>query len=59
MVIAAYLFGAGVAFLILGAVWVWSLNTLFGFGIPYTVKTILAAAVLGGILSGGSSRSKE
>jgi hypothetical protein len=36
---------------------VWSLNTLFALGIPYTFWTWLAMLVLGGTI-GGVSRSK-
>jgi hypothetical protein len=31
---------------------IWSLNALFGLGIPFTFKTWLAACVLGGVVSG-------
>ena len=32
---------------------IWALNTLFGLGIAYTLKTWFAALVLGGIVAGG------
>lgn len=30
---------------------IWALNTLFGLGIPYTLKTWFAALLLGGALT--------
>lgn len=32
---------------------IWALNTLFGLGIAYTLKTWAAAFILGGIVMGG------
>jgi hypothetical protein len=37
---------------------VWSVNTLFGMAIPYTIKTYFAALVLGGLFSAKVSISK-
>ena len=38
---------------------IWSLNTLFGLTITYTIKTWLAALVLGGIVGGTVVRSSN
>ena len=37
---------------------IWAVNTLFGLTIPFTLKTWLAAIVLGGLVSGRASSSK-
>ena len=34
---------------------IWSMNTLFGLGIAYTLKTWLAALILVGIVCGASA----
>jgi hypothetical protein len=38
---------------------IWSLNTLFGLGIAYTLKTWAAALILGGAVTTSSSTSKK
>ena len=38
---------------------IWSLNTLFGLTITYTIKTWLAALVLGAFVGGSSVRSGD
>ena len=47
------------AIIVLAVIWgplliIWSLNTLFGLGIAYSIKTWFAALALGGALAGGS-----
>lgn len=36
---------------------IWALNTLFGLGIEYTIKTWAAALIIGGMFSASASRS--
>ena len=38
---------------------IWSLNTLFGLGIAYSIKTWFAALVLAGIVGKSSSSKKD
>lgn len=38
---------------------IWSVNTLFSLGIPYTFKTYLAALVLGGLFSARATSSSS
>lgn len=38
---------------------IWSLNTLFGLGIAYTLQTWVAALILGGVLSRSASSSSK
>jgi len=35
---------------------IWALNTLFGLGIAYTIKTWAAALLLGTLIQGGGRR---
>ncbi len=37
---------------------IWSVNTLFGLTIPFTLKTWFAALVLGGLVYGRTSSSE-
>ena len=37
---------------------IWSVNTLFGLTIPFSLKTWFAALVLGGLVSGRASSKK-
>ena len=38
---------------------IWSVNTLFGLGIPYTFKTWLAMGILGLAVGGPAARPKS
>ena len=38
---------------------VWALNALFGLAIAYTLKTWLAALILGGAISASARRSSQ
>lgn len=38
---------------------IWSLNTLFGFGIAYNITTWFAALVLGGLVSARSGSTSK
>jgi len=38
---------------------IWSLNTLFGLGIAYSLKTWFAALILGGIVGGNKVNNSK
>ena len=38
---------------------IWAINTLFGLGIAYTLKTWFASLVLFGAIAGSSARSSD
>lgn len=44
---------------LVGVVLVWSLNTLFNLGLPYTWKTILAAFLLTSAVAGTTQRARR
>lgn len=55
----AIVLGIVVLVLVFGPlVLIWALNTLFGLAIAYTLKTWLAALLLGGLFSSGAAKSK-
>lgn len=55
-----WLISGGIVLVALGIVFVpiaaiWSVNLLFGFAIPYTIKTWAASLILSGIVSGSTA----
>ena len=58
--LALILIGIAVLLIVFGPLLaIWSLNTLFGLGIAYTLKTWFAALVLAGIVGVSSAASRN